>query len=82
MEQEIIQKHGLGTVATLSGRHYGMDRDKHWDRTKKAYDMLTGEGALQPREVVIQAAYDRNLNDEFVMPAVIAGPHPIKENDA
>ncbi len=32
---------GCGEIATLVGRYYAMDRDKRWERTKRAYDLLT-----------------------------------------
>ncbi|MFC1803659.1 2,3-bisphosphoglycerate-independent phosphoglycerate mutase [Thermoproteota archaeon] len=36
---------GIGHIASIIGRYYSMDRDKNWDRTQKAYDLLTlGEG--------------------------------------
>lgn len=79
---QVIQKHGVGTIATLSGRYYGMDRDKYWDRTQKAYEALTKEGKVELKETALQTAYDKNLNDEFMMPTIVAGPHPIKDNDA
>ena len=32
-------------LASIIGRYYAMDRDKRWERTKKAYDLLVhGEG--------------------------------------
>lgn len=62
-----------GRIATISGRYYAMDRDKRWDRVKKAYDAITlgvGEDAKTPVEA-IKNAYERGENDEFVMPTVI-----------
>ena len=36
---------GIGTIATIMGRFYAMDRDNHWDRIAKAYLAMTrGEG--------------------------------------
>jgi 2,3-bisphosphoglycerate-independent phosphoglycerate mutase len=29
-----------GTIASIIGRYYGMDRDKRWERVKLAYDLL------------------------------------------
>ena len=70
--EEKIEKY-TGTVATVSGRYYAMDRDKRWDRTKKAYDaMVRGEGleADTARDAVTEA-YDRGETDEFVKPTVV-----------
>ncbi len=64
---------GVGKVATVMGRYYAMDRDKNWDRVQKAYDALTkGEGVLSESATgAIQASYDDEKTDEFVMPTVI-----------
>ena len=64
---------GLGQVATICGRYYGMDRDKRWSRTELAYNCLTnGEGRPESDPVeAIQSAYDRGETDEFIKPIVI-----------
>ncbi len=70
-------------LSSVSGRYYAMDRDKHWDRTEKAYKVLVGDaptGALL--DDVIKDAYDRNLNDEYLEPSIIGEPRPISDNDA
>ncbi len=64
---------GLGRVATICGRYYGMDRDRRWDRTRLAYDCLTnglGRPERDPLEA-IQSAYARSETDEFIKPVVI-----------
>ncbi|MGD9616948.1 MAG: 2,3-bisphosphoglycerate-independent phosphoglycerate mutase [Alphaproteobacteria bacterium] len=68
-----IAGHGDIRIATLSGRYYGMDRDKRWDRVEKAYRALTereGEHANDPVKAV-EAAYARGETDEFVLPTAI-----------
>jgi 2,3-bisphosphoglycerate-independent phosphoglycerate mutase len=73
--QAHIQQIGTGAVASVCGRYYAMDRDTRWDRTEKAYRLLTlGEGrqAYDPVEAIRQA-YARGESDEFVEPIVIAG---------
>ncbi|MGQ0701843.1 MAG: 2,3-bisphosphoglycerate-independent phosphoglycerate mutase [Gemmatimonadales bacterium] len=60
-------------IASLVGRYYAMDRDRRWDRTQKAYQLLVhgqGTAALDPVEAV-QAAYRRGETDEFVQPIVL-----------
>ena len=83
-----ITRTGVGTVATVSGRYYAMDRDKRWERTGRAYDALVngvGATATSAREA-IQRAYDQELGDEFVLPTVIlhagAPVATIKDGDA
>ncbi len=80
---------GCGRVASLCGRYYAMDRDNRWDRVEKAYRMLT-EGHTEHRAATalegLQAAYERDENDEFVAPTVICGegeaPATVDDGDA
>ncbi len=62
-----------GTVATVTGRYYAMDRDRRWERTKLAYDALVrGEGQrVTSASEGIQAAYDEGVTDEFIKPLVM-----------
>lgn len=79
-----LEKAGVGTLGVISGRYYAMDRDKRWDRVEKAYDAMTiGEGmhAASGKEA-IDAAYERDENDEFVLPTVIDGALPVDDGDA
>jgi len=64
---------GVGEVATVMGRYYAMDRDNRWERVEKAYRaMVFGEGetAVSGPEG-IQASYDKDVTDEFVLPTVV-----------
>jgi 2,3-bisphosphoglycerate-independent phosphoglycerate mutase len=61
-----------GTIATLVGRYYSMDRDKRWERIKHGYDLMvhgTGKPFTNILEA-IQESYDEGITDEFVKPAV------------
>ncbi|MFZ5932803.1 MAG: 2,3-bisphosphoglycerate-independent phosphoglycerate mutase [Patescibacteria group bacterium] len=71
--REAITREGVGTIATLMGRYWAMDRDLRWDRTAKAYLALTkGEGQLvKTPEEAIELSYSRGKTDEFVEPAII-----------
>ncbi len=67
---------GCGRIASIIGRYYAMDRDNRWDRVQKAYDMLTLGKADYYAETAIgglEAAYQRDENDEFVSATIIAG---------
>ena len=83
-----MQEIGVGEVATVMGRYYAMDRDNRWERVEKAYRaMVYGEGeqaASGPEG--IQASYDKEITDEFVLPTVIikdgAPVATIQENDS
>lgn len=65
-----MQELGVGEVASVMGRYYAMDRDKNWDRVQKAYDVLTKAEGEKAKSACagIQASYDKEVNDEFVVP--------------
>lgn len=68
-----IKNSGYGEIASVCGRYYAMDRDNNWDRTEKAYDMLTlgnGEKADSATDALKQS-YDKGVTDEFVLPTNI-----------
>ena len=75
---------GCGKIATISGRFYGMDRDKRWDRVEKSYNAITlGEGNQDPDPVhAVEASYAEGVTDEFVVPVVCAPEGVINEGDA
>jgi 2,3-bisphosphoglycerate-independent phosphoglycerate mutase len=63
----------MGTIATICGRRYGMDRNRSWDRTKLAYDLITkgiGEKFNSCQEAIANA-YENKITDEFIKPIVI-----------
>ncbi|MBM3329958.1 MAG: 2,3-bisphosphoglycerate-independent phosphoglycerate mutase [Calditrichaeota bacterium] len=76
------QMHQLktGRIATVCGRYYAMDRDKRWERTEKAWSLLSGgEGnAVASAEGALVHSYRRGVTDEFVEPSVIMEDgHPV-----
>lgn len=71
-------------LATISGRFYAMDRDNHFERTLKVYQVITGDGpVIADVEAHIKSIYTQGFNDEYVLPALV-GPEKrfIKDNDA
>ena len=83
-----MKEMGVGQVASVMGRYYAMDRDNRWDRVEKAYNALvngTGETA-ESGPAGIQASYDADATDEFVLPTVVvkdgAPAATIKDNDS
>jgi 2,3-bisphosphoglycerate-independent phosphoglycerate mutase len=71
-------------VATVAGRYYAMDRDKRWERTRKAFDAIVegeGEHADDPVEAV-RRSYERDVTDEFIEPTVIDGRPRLGSDDA
>lgn len=68
-----IAETGVGKIASVIGRYYAMDRNKAWDRVKKAYDLLRfGHGiGFDSAQAALEASYAAGVTDEFVEPAVI-----------
>ncbi len=75
---------GVGKIATVEGRYYAMDRDTNWDRVEKAYAaMVYGEGNKACCAVkAMENSYAEGVTDEFVIPTVLDGAEPIKQNDS
>jgi 2,3-bisphosphoglycerate-independent phosphoglycerate mutase len=71
--EQKLRELGIGTIATVMGRFYGMDRDKRWERVAKAYRaMVYGEGVKAPfPQVAVEQSYEKRITDEFVEPTVI-----------
>ncbi|MBV8642716.1 MAG: 2,3-bisphosphoglycerate-independent phosphoglycerate mutase [Candidatus Eremiobacteraeota bacterium] len=85
LERHLIARGRAGAIATISGRYYAMDRDKRWDRTRKAYDALAnGEAAhrFPTAAEALAAAYERGETDEFVVPTLVGEPRPVADGDA
>ena len=87
--QKRIDEIGCGKVASVVGRYYAMDRDKRWERTQRAYDLLVNAvGHLSVSAIdAIKQSYERGITDEFVDPIVIVSPSgeptaTIQEGDA
>ncbi len=86
MEEAVakIKEIGVGSVATICGRFYAMDRDNAWDREEKAYAALVyGEGVEETDAVqAIKNSYANDVTDEFMLPTVVDKNGMIKENDS
>ncbi len=80
---------GVGKIGVISGRYYAMDRDKRWERVEKAYRALVfaeGENGGEDPAAAVQASYDKDITDEFMLPTVMCeGGRPVatvKDNDS
>ncbi len=74
-------------IASVSGRYFAMDKDLHWDRTEKTYNVLIGSGVPAKIEStdaasVIGPMHARGITDEFIEPSLLQPDGVIKENDA
>jgi len=70
---EKMRNIGTGSIATIMGRYYAMDRDNRWERVSEAYNaMVKGEGKKETSAVnAIKKSYNDGITDEFVVPTVI-----------
>lgn len=88
-----IKELAVGTIASISGRYFAMDRDNRWDRTEKAYRAIVGimnyelriRGVEDPIKAV-EESYKKKVYDEEFVPTVIVEKGkpvaPIKDGDA
>jgi len=78
----------IGSLATIIGRSYAMDRNRNWQKIKVAYEMLTQgkSNKVKNWRKAIQDSYDKKIMDEYIEPiSIVTGgenPVTIKENDA
>ena len=74
---------GVGTIASVTGRYYAMDRDNRWDRVEKAYAAFVyGEGNRGTPVEVMEKSYAEGVTDEFVVPAVTCEGGRVAEGDS
>ena len=71
--QRKIAEIGCGQIANVIGRYYAMDRDKRWERTQRAYDLLVKAIGFRATDPIaaINESYARGVTDEFVEPVSI-----------
>ena len=76
-------KLGLGTIGTICGRYYAMDRDNNYDRVKKAYDAIVYNvgNNFSDYNRCMELHYKNDITDEFINPSIITKGSNIKEND-
>ena len=87
---KVLEEIGVGKIATVMGRFYGMDRDNRWDRVGAAYAALVyGEGIItDDAAAAVRKSYTeidgdgKHITDEFVLPTVIEGTERIKGGDS
>jgi 2,3-bisphosphoglycerate-independent phosphoglycerate mutase len=84
-----IAELGIGHIASMMGRYYGMDRDSRWERTKLAYDAMVGISNNKFTDPVkaLQDAYEDDTTDQFFIPSVAVDPRnnligKVQSNDA
>jgi 2,3-bisphosphoglycerate-independent phosphoglycerate mutase len=72
-------------VGSVVGRYWAMDRDRRWDRTQRAYDMLVHGRApyrAETGERAVRDAYERGETDEFIEPTLVGAEACIRPRDS
>ncbi len=83
--KEKLSETGIGEIATISGRFYAMDRDKRWDRTKKAYDCVVlgnCETEFEDALSAVKESHNKDITDEFIVPMKKQGFGGINNKDS
>lgn len=82
--EDKISSLGLGSIATIVGRYYYMDRDKRWDRVEKGYNaVFNGVGTRYlTAKAGIEASYKDKVFDEFVEPIVVGNYTGVNDGDS
>jgi len=86
--ENYCSKISIGKIISVCGRFYSMDRDKRWERTEAAYDLIINSKANFYANSAIEAlelAYQKNETDEFISPTIIKSDDTevkIQENDS
>ena len=78
-----IKSTGIGEISSICGRYWAMDRDNRWERTLKAYELLTNPNFvindLSPEEV-LDKSYNNGITDEFLEPVRLTSSY-LKDGD-
>jgi 2,3-bisphosphoglycerate-independent phosphoglycerate mutase len=80
-----LEREGGARVGSVVGRYWAMDRDRRWERTQRAYDLLVRAQApfhADSGEQAVLAAYARGETDEFIEPTLVGEPAPIAPGEA
>ncbi len=81
--QEKLKDCGIGEIGSICGRYWAMDRDNRWERTSKAYELLTNPNikvaTSSPKEI-LNTSYVEEITDEFLEPIRLS-PEYLKEGD-
>ncbi|WP_298622685.1 2,3-bisphosphoglycerate-independent phosphoglycerate mutase, partial [uncultured Legionella sp.] len=80
-----LKSHATGSISSITGRYYAMDRDKRWERIEPVYDLLTqgiSSHHFDDAESAVNYFYQHNLSDEFIPPTIIGDGKIIEDGDA
>jgi 2,3-bisphosphoglycerate-independent phosphoglycerate mutase len=82
--QEKLDADLCGRIVSVCGRYYAMDREKHWERTRVAYDCVVKAKGKSFTHAIdyIKSCHAGDKTDEFLPPGCIEGYQGIQENDS
>lgn len=81
--ESLLNKLGVGQIATIIGRFYAMDREERWNRTQTAFDLITYASGTRTNSIeeAFKKTYSRNVSDEFMPPFAIGGYQGLEDGD-
>ena len=82
--EEKCSELGVGTIASIMGRYYAMDREKRFERVEKAYRALTALDApvFSSGTEMMTQSYADGVTDEFIIPCVSDKAQKVKSGDS
>ncbi len=81
--EKVIKTKGVGELSSLCGRYWAMDRDNRWERTAKAYDLLTNPSIALSKaspQQILEKSYESGITDEFLEPTKLQNSY-LKDGD-
>lgn len=79
--EKYMKKLGVGKIASLGGRYYGMDRDTNFDRVEKAYNAMVVGTSVKEAKKAWKESQKNKVTDEFIVPVTTDKNGLIKDND-
>ena len=81
--EECIKKNKIGSIATICGRYYAMDRDENYKRTSLYYDLVTRMKGTSIKNIerALNTCYKQDETDEFIRPLIVNEEGKIKNGD-
>lgn len=81
--EEVLVRLGHGRIASVTGRYYAMDRDRHWERNETAWNALVhGQGEFADSAAqAVENAYAAGQTDEFIKPVIVGSAAGIADGD-
>lgn len=81
--ENIIKENKVGSISTICGRYYAMDRDENYKRTSLYYDLVTRLKGVEVKNIekALNACYKVDETDEFIRPLIVQEEGKIKNGD-